>query len=183
MSSPASDAGLPANLFLIGYRATGKSTVGALVAAGLGWSFVDADAVLESRAGMSIREIFQTETEVGFRRRESALLEELCRGLHQVVATGGGVVLAPRNRALLLKSGRCVFLEADAATIESRMQADPVTAGRRPALTVGGRAEIENLLAQRQPLYEQCASARFPVADRSPVQVSGAILDWFREGR
>jgi shikimate kinase len=181
MTSPGCQSGLPANLFLIGYRATGKSTVGALLATELGWTFVDADVVLEARAGMSIREIFQAEGEAGFRRRESALLEELCRGWRQVVATGGGIVLAASNRTLLLQSGRCVWLDADAATIESRMATDPVTAGRRPNLTVGGRDEIESLLAKRQPLYELCASTRIAVAGRTPEQVARAILEWLAE--
>jgi shikimate kinase len=183
MTGLTSDMVLPANLFLIGYRATGKSTVGALVAQGLGWSFVDADAVLESQAGRSIREIFETEGEAGFRARESGLLKEICRQSQQVVATGGGVVLAAQNRELLAQSGDCAWLEADAATIESRMQADPMTAGRRPNLTIGGRAEIGNLLGKRQPLYELCARGRFPVADRTPSQVAVAILEWLRVPR
>jgi shikimate kinase len=178
MSSRASGPPRASNLFLIGYRATGKSTVGELAARELGWSFVDADALLESRAGRSIREIFQAEGEAGFRRRESALLEELCRETEQVVATGGGVVLAAANRDLLARHGLCAWLEADAATIEARMQADPGTAERRPALTIGGRAEIDSLLAQRQPLYEQCANARFPVAGRTPAEIARAIVAW-----
>ncbi len=181
MTSPVIESGVPANLFLIGYRATGKSTVGALLAPKLGWNFVDADALLEARAGMSVREIFLAEGEAGFRRRESALLEQLCQGSRQVVATGGGIVLAPANRQLLLSSGRCALLEADAATIECRLSADPITAGRRPNLTVGGRDEIEAMLALRQPLYEQCAGARFSVVRQTPEQVARAILDWLQK--
>jgi shikimate kinase len=183
MTRLATDASLPPNLFLIGYRATGKSKVARLLAQELGWQSVDADAMLESRAGMSIRELFQSEGEAGFRRRENALLEEICRKRGQVVATGGGVVLAAQNRDLLAKNGVCVLLEADAATIERRMRADPATAERRPALTVGGLAEIESLLGQRGPLYELCASARFAVADRTPEQVAEAILAWLGTAR
>src|SRR5882724_5504761 len=113
MTKAEFDNKLPANLFLIGYRGTGKSTVAGIVAAELGWQKVDADALLEARAGLSIRDIFQAEGEAGFRRRETDLLEEICRGTRQVVATGGGVVLAPQNRELLASHGLCALLEAD----------------------------------------------------------------------
>jgi len=113
----------------------------------LGWKCVDADGLLETKAGMSIREIFELEGEAGFRLRESELLGEICGGSQQVVATGGGVILDRRNRERLIASGVCVLLEADVATIERRLNEDPASAGRRPALTVGGRAEIESLLA------------------------------------
>ena len=180
MTRASFEAGLPRNLFLIGYRGTGKSTVAALVAAELGWQSVDSDAVLETRAGRSIREIFQADGEVGFRRREAELLEEISRSERQVVATGGGVILAPQNRECMAKSGVCALLEADAATIERRLNDDPATAGRRPVLTVGGRAEIENLLNLRQPLYLQCSNARFGVAERTPQEVAGEIVRWLR---
>ncbi len=180
MTQGAVEAGMPANLFLIGYRATGKSTVAKLLAQELGWTAVDADTLLETRSAKTIRDLFQSEGEAGFRKRETELLEEICRGNRQVIATGGGVVLAPRNRELLGANGICLLLEADAATIERRMAADPATAQRRPALSVGGREEIECLLRQRQPLYEVCASARFPVADNSPGQVAHAILAWLQ---
>ncbi len=75
--------------------------------------------------------------------------------------------------------GKCALLEADAATIERRLQQDPATADRRPALTVGGREEIESLLSLRQPLYLQCANARFNVAEQTPKQVAAAIVGWF----
>jgi shikimate kinase len=179
MTRPA----LPRNLFLIGYRGTGKSTVAAIVAVELGWQRVDADAMLEARAGRSIREIFATEGEAGFRKRESDLLEEICQSSRQVVATGGGVVLAPQNRVRLATSGACLLLEADVDTIERRMQGDPASTERRPDLTVGGRAEIEALLAQRQPLYRECARARFDVIDRTPSQVAEAILAWWENER
>src|SRR6516225_5630423 len=96
------------NLFLVGYRGTGKTTVARLLAARLGWEWVDADAVLEGRYGRSIRRIFADEGEAGFRDKEAAVLVDLCRGRRQVVATGGGVVLRPENRARLRAAGRLV---------------------------------------------------------------------------
>src|SRR5437868_11314613 len=96
------------NLFLIGYRGTGKSTVGQIVAKHLGWKFVDADILLEACHGRTIAQIFEDEGEAGFRDKEAALLEEICQGREQVVAMGGGVVLRPGNRERLRNSGFCI---------------------------------------------------------------------------
>ena len=163
-------------LFLIGYRATGKSTVARLLAERLGWGWVDADAVLEERAGHSIKTIFAAEGEAGFRTRESAVLADLCRLRRHVVATGGGVVLSAANRALLRRSGRVVWLTADADTLWQRLQGDAATAERRPALTVGGREEVAEVLRVREPLYRDCADLTVHTADRSPADVAAEIL-------
>src|SRR4051812_17648318 len=102
----------PPRLFLIGYRGTGKSTVGPLLAAALGWEFADADDLIEAAAGRSVADIFAAEGEAGFRDREAAALAELCRGERRVVATGGGAVLRPANRELLAASGFVAWLTA-----------------------------------------------------------------------
>jgi shikimate kinase len=153
---------------LIGYRGTGKSTIARLLAARLGWSWLDADALLEERAGRTIRQVFAEEGEAGFREREATLLEELCRRERCVIATGGGVVLRPGNRERLKASGYCIWLTADAATIWQRLQADAATTERRPALTVGGQAEVEQLLHVREPLYRECANLTVHTAGRAP---------------
>jgi shikimate kinase len=162
-------------LFLIGYRGTGKSTVGPLVAARLGWHFLDADALLEERHGQSIREMFAAVGEAGFRDREAELLAELAGLRRHVVATGGGVVLRPGNRELL-RRGRIAWLAADTDTICRRLAGDPNTADRRPTLTVGGRAEVEQLLAVREPLYRECADVTVDTAVLSPAAAADAIL-------
>ncbi len=93
------------NLFLVSARGSGKSTVGRLLAERLGWGFADADLILEVQTGrFSARCIFADDGEAGFRDLESNLLAEICQGARQVVATGGGVVLRPGNRALLRAS-------------------------------------------------------------------------------
>jgi shikimate kinase len=163
-------------IFLVGYRATGKTTVARLLAKELGWDWVDADERLEQRCGRSIRQIFAEEGEAGFREHEAAVLEELCRCPRQVVATGGGVVLRAANRARLRAAGRVVWLTADAATIWARLQGDPATAERRPALTVGGLAEVEELLRVREPLYRACADLIVDTAERSPEEIVAHIL-------
>jgi shikimate kinase len=162
-------------IFLIGYRGTGKSTVARLLAGRLGWDWLDADAVLEERAGRTIREVFAEEGEAGFRGRESAVLEDLCRCQRHVIATGGGVVLSPDNRARLRAAGRVVWLTADADTIWRRLQTDASTAERRPPLTIGGLAEVRELLRAREPHYLACADHRVDTAGRSPDEVAERV--------
>jgi shikimate kinase len=162
-------------LFLIGYRGSGKTTVGRIIADRLGWAFVDADALLEERFNQTISDIFAAEGESGFRDKESAILAELCQRTDTVIATGGGIVLREENRRLL-KTGFVAWLTTDPATLLARIQADATTAGRRPNLAGGGLAEVEQLLAVREPLYRACADVAVPVAGLSPEQAADAIL-------
>ena len=170
-------------IFLIGYRGTGKSTVARLLADQLGWPWLDADAELEARLGRSVRRVFAEEGEAGFREHEAALLEALCRRERHVIATGGGVILRPTNRELLRASGWVVWLTADVRTLWQRLQGDPDTAERRPALTVGGLAEIEELLRVREPLYREVADFVVETVGRSPEEVAGVIRDEFRRSQ
>jgi len=162
-------------LFLIGYRGTGKSTVAALVAQRLGWESIDADALLEQRAGRSIRQIFEADGEELFRTLEAELLAEMCTRQRIVVATGGGVVVRPENRERLKHAGVVVWLTADAATLWQRLQSCSTTWQRRPNLTVGGLDEIAQQLQLREPWYAECAHGVVDTASLSPEQVVGAI--------
>ena len=166
----------PDSIFLIGYRCTGKTTVGKLLAAELGWQWTDADQVLEQRHGRTIAQLFAEGGEAGFRNLEATLLKELCTSRGQVVATGGGVILRPENRAQLKAAGQVVWLRADPDTIWRRLQMDPATAERRPNLTTGGRAEIEELLRVREPLYRACAHFCVDTAGRNPEEVVRLIV-------
>lgn len=163
-------------IFLIGPRGSGKTTVARLLAGRLGWFWVDADAVLEEAAGRSIREVFAVEGEVGFRARESAILAELATREQHVIATGGGVVLRPENRDRLRATGVVVWLSADVETLWHRIAADATTAERRPALGVGGREEVAQVLLAREPLYRACAHHALRTDNRSPEQVVEEVL-------
>lgn len=144
---------------LIGYRGTGKSTLAAPLAQWLGWEWLDADVELERRAGRSIQDIFATHGEPEFRRLERELLSELLKRDRLVLAAGGGAILNEATRADMKSAGPVIWLQASADTIERRLATDPTTGQRRPNLTSsGGRAEIERLLAMREPLYRECAT-------------------------
>jgi shikimate kinase len=170
-------------LFLIGYRGTGKSTVAQLLAQRLGWDWVDADATLETQHGRSVRDIFAEEGEAPFRDKEEAVLDALCGLERRVIATGGGVILRKANRDRLSAAGKVVWLTADADTIQRRLQADPTTPVRRPALTVGGQAEIEEALRSREPLYRACANLTVATEGRTPETVAELILDMIAPSR
>jgi shikimate kinase len=123
-------------IFLIGYRGTGKSTVARLLADKLGLEAIDADHELELRAGKTIRRIFAEDGEKAFRDLESTLLAEFGERDGVVIATGGGVVLRPENRAIL-RTGRVVWLSAPADVLWRRMCDDESTRERRPDLAQG----------------------------------------------
>jgi shikimate kinase len=170
MSTPSPAAALL--VFLIGYRCTGKTTIAQLLAGRLGWKSIDADEILEAQASRSIQQVFAEEGELGFRNREHAVLRELCWLERKVVSTGGGVVLRPENRKRLKESGVVVWLTADVDTICARLQEDDATASRRPALTVGGRAEVEELLLTREPLYRELAQFTVDTVGRTPETIA-----------
>jgi shikimate kinase len=163
-------------LYLIGYRGTGKTTVGRLLAERVGWKFIDADVVLESVAGKSIKDIFAAEGEAGFRDREGQNLRELSARTQCIIATGGGIVLRDENSRILNDTGFVVWLTAPVEEIAVRIAADPSTSDRRPNLTVGGAVEIADLLEQREPLYRACADLEIDTSGRSPEFVVERIL-------
>jgi shikimate kinase len=162
-------------IFLIGFRCTGKTTVARLLAEKLGWDWSDADSLLEARYGKSIRQIFASEGEAGFRDKEEQILAEACQLQRCVIATGGGVILRDINRKRMRSAGKVVWLTADAQTIWDRFQADPATLNRRPPLTVGGLAEIEEVLKMREPLYRACADLIISTAGRSTEEIAQQI--------
>jgi shikimate kinase len=164
------------NLFLIGSRGAGKTTVGKLLAERLQWHFVDADILVQARLGKSIQEIFQESGEAAFRSQEKALLQEICRKSHQVVATGGGVVLCEENRRQMRVAGKVVWLTAEPETLWQRIKADSSSKMQRPNLTVGGKEEIQQMLHARTPLYQSCADHAFPTTDMSPDEVTESIF-------
>jgi shikimate kinase len=160
-------------LVLVGYRGTGKTTVGRILADRLGLPFVDADAELEARAGRPIARIFDERGEAGFREEEAALIEELGGRMGLVLATGGGAVLRESNRRVLRRLGTVVWLTAEPAAIVARLRDDP--AGR-PALTpMGLLDEVASVLERRRALYREVADFEVATDGLTPGEIAEAV--------
>jgi shikimate kinase len=171
------------NVYLIGYRGSGKTCVAGHLAELLQLPWADADAELERRAGRTIREIFAADGERAFRDLESAVLTDLAERGGQVIALGGGVVLREANRAVLRRSGRTVWLRAQPETLWQRIEGDPTTGDRRPNLTAhGGIEEVRRLLDARTPFYEESADLALDTEDKSPAEIAQAIAAWLATG-
>jgi shikimate kinase len=142
------------NIFLTGYRCTGKTTLGRALARCLAWEFVDMDDLLVAEAGQSITEMVAEKGWPHFRLLERRLLSRLTERDRQVVGTGGGIILDPANVADMRAAGRVIWLHSRPETILRLIQTDPRSHRMRPALTDQGlREEVETTLRQREPLY------------------------------
>ena len=165
------------SIALIGYRGTGKTTIAQQLALQVGYDWIDADVEVELRAGKSIAEIFAESGEEVFRDLESAVVHDLCQKESTILALGGGAVLREENRQSLLSCQAVVWLKASVETILSRISGDPTTADRRPNLTnQGGRTEIEELLAVREPIYRACATLEVDTDNKSPAAIAEEIV-------
>jgi shikimate kinase len=166
-----------ANIFLIGMMGAGKTTVGRALAKRLGLVFSDADRELVERTGVPVATIFEIEGEAGFRRRESALLEELAGRSGLVVATGGGVVLSEPNRKLMRSRGTVVYLRARLERLWDRTRHD----SSRPLLaTPDPRATLARLLEQREPLYLECAHVVVDTGAQSASALAARVATTLR---
>ncbi|MCX7897287.1 MAG: shikimate kinase [Rhodocyclaceae bacterium] len=142
------------NLYLVGMMGAGKTTVGRKLASYLGRPFIDLDQEIEKSTGVSIPMIFEIEGEAGFRLREAQALESCAAKRNLIVATGGGIVLHPMNRARLRASGVVVYLTAPPGVLHARTAGDK----SRPLLQVADPlARIARLCAWRDPLYREIA--------------------------
>ena len=163
-----------ANIYLIGPRGCGKTTVGSLLASQLGRPFIDLDHYLARRTGHCIADIVNAAGWPEFRRIESLCLAECGAKSGQVIATGGGIVLDAANRAFLNANGAVIWLDAPLELICRRLDENP-EAAQRPALTMlDPAAEIAAVMAEREPLYQSCCHNRIAGAAR-PEAVCAAI--------
>ena len=164
-------------LVLIGYRGTGKSTVGRILADCLRLPFVDADVSLEMRFEIPISEVFRESGEPIFRDLEEETLTQITCGPPSVLATGGGAVLRESNRLRLKEFGWIVWLSASSEMIQARLSSNPNALANRPALTAGGTlAEVAEVLAVRRPIYQELADVEVSTDGRTPAEVALAIL-------
>jgi shikimate kinase len=167
---PADD---DAPIFLIGFMASGKTTVGRLLAERLDWAFVDLDKVIEDAAGKTVPDIFAAEGEAGFRKRETEALREVAKRRKTVVATGGGAPCRDENIEAMLAEGRVFWLDVPA---EEAVRRAGKSSGR-PLLDAAADAvaAAQKLLRARRPFYER-AHAGVETLDRTPRQIVEGLL-------
>lgn len=167
------------SIVLIGYRCSGKSAAGRRLAEAWGLPFVDTDALVETRAGISIYQIFKTQGEAEFRRLERDVLMSLPTDRPQIVAAGGGIVASPLNCERLRELGDVVFLHASPDVTRKRMRRREREDGPSPSLTGRNwKDEVEDVLAQRLPLYRSAMDIELNAdadADTLPRLIAAAI--------
>ncbi|TAK41569.1 MAG: shikimate kinase [Betaproteobacteria bacterium] len=157
----------------------GKTTVGRLLARRLRRPFYDSDHEVEHRCGVEIAVIFDIEGEAGFRAREAQVIDELSALDGVVLATGGGAVLDPANRQRLAARGTVVYLHALPADLYPRIRHDR----KRPLLaTPDPRLRLEQLYAQRDPLYREIADFVVDTARQSASVLARDLLQRLEEG-
>lgn len=162
-------------IVLTGFMGAGKTTVGALLAERLGWTFVDSDHAVEARAGMTVAEIFERRGEAAFREMEAEAVRAIAGSRHVVLALGGGALESAATREFLasLPQVRVVFLEAPLDTLVGRC-AGQADAPVRPILR--DRERLAARWQARQPLYRE-AHLTVATAGRSPGGVVDSIAE------
>ena len=165
----------PGHVALVGLSGTGKSTVAPLLAARRGLAAVDLAGMVAAAAGRPVAQIFASDGEAAFRAMESAALARTLAGPPAVVATGGGVVLDPANRAALAEQSTVVWLRSRPSVLAERLAASDE---ERPLLAGGADAAVERLAemaSQRGPLYEELADVALVVDGRTAAEVVDAL--------
>lgn len=157
---------------------SGKSTIGRRLANRLQRPFVDADAALEERCGVSVATVFDIEGESGFRERESRLLADLLAQPDMVIATGGGVVVTEANRDMLRRDATVIYLQTSLAELWNRLQNDrkrPLLQGDNP------KQRLADLLVTRESLYEAVADVTVRSRRQSAERMTGEIIRSLRQ--
>jgi shikimate kinase len=163
------------NIVLIGYRGTGKSEVGALLADRLKMACIGMDAEIVRQAGISIPEIVETYGWSKFRDMESEVTRKLSGQDNVIIYTGGGVIERPENMAALQKNACIIWLKASVNTIVERIE----DGTQRPALTDGKTftREVTDILSQRVPKYRSAAQHEIDTDKLTPKQVADRIIE------
>jgi len=165
------------NIYLVGYRCTGKTTVGRALALRLDWKFCDTDTIITAAEERSIARIVADRDWPYFRALETKCLRQLARQTSIVAATGGGIVLNPANIDYMQDSGTIIWLTARPDTILARLVQDPTTAASRPALTgQTTNEEIVTTLEARRHLYSRAADFTVATDDAGPDDIAATIL-------
>lgn len=170
------------NIFLIGFRAVGKSTIGRCLAEKLGYQFLDTDEMIVRKMGCSVQQIVTTQGWDAFRQCESEMLLLAAQGESRVVATGGGAILHEQAWAEIRPKAMVVWLKADLAELTRRLREDQCTAGLRPSLGGGDLfAELADVLSARTPLYSQTADLMVDTSELAVAEIVTHICQAYRQ--
>lgn len=162
---------LKSNIALVGMMGTGKSTVGVALASRLGWTFVDSDSEIERVEESKISEMFATSGEAYFREVESRVLNEILNGEKQIVATGGGAVLADANRKVMKENSLVIALTAPAEVIIDRVKQDRT----RPLLQGNLEERVHTIMEARKHAYD-FADVQFDTSQYTIDELVDVIL-------
>ncbi len=164
------------NIFLVGFMASGKTSVGIALSRISGWPLVDADDEIERRSGKSIEVIFRDSGEDAFRELERMAISDLCQREGRIIAAGGGAFVDEANRSRMLESGEVFCLNASPETIYQRLSAQAGNESVRPLLAVGDPlGRIQELVAQRQAAYSE-AHHTIQTDKMTPNDIANLIL-------
>jgi shikimate kinase len=146
------------NIVLVGYRAAGKSTLGKKISALLDMPYLDIDRGIEQRIGeQTLTDFYGEVGEEGFRPLETEVVVEMCQAQRAVIAFGAGSLMRAANQEAARHNALVVYLQVGVAELWRRIQLDPSSGHTRPNLSGGGIAEVEEMLALREPTYLACA--------------------------
>lgn len=165
------------NIVLIGYRCSGKTAIGRVLADELGMGFADTDVLIEEDTGESIEVIIKTKSWDHFRNLESGVIERISGKDNQVIATGGGVVVNQENIKALKKDGWVVWLDARSDVLMDRMQKELHSGNIRPSLTgADPLAEIEEVMNARRPMYQEAGDFVVDTTGLSEPEAAALIM-------
>ena len=170
------------NIILIGYRCTGKTSVGRILSERLCLPFFDTDDLIIEQAGMSISKIVEEGGWDLFRRKEKETIKSLSSMRDSIIATGGGVFENQENGEVLRKNGLFVWLTADAKTITERMLADQTSPARRPSLSDDKiYTETAMILKRREPAYRELADLTIDTSERNIDSIADEICNFLKK--
>jgi shikimate kinase len=166
----------PSSIILIGYRATGKSTMGTRLAQALGFSFIDTDQAIEQQEGQCIRDIVQQHNWDYFRQKEKETLLKFSTEKNHVIATGGGAVLHQDIWPEIKQNNLVIWLQADIETICTRLANDTISESQRPSLTGADiQQEVADVLTARTPLYKKSSNLTLDAAQTVEDNISSVL--------
>ena len=171
------------NIVLIGYRCSGKTSVGELLAKTLGWLFTDTDRMIEEYAGCSTESIIRDMGWGKFRSVEREIVKLISMKDRMVIATGGGIVMDRQNVENLKKNGWIIWLEAKDEILKRRMENDSSNGNTRaPILGVDSLEEINTVLGQRKPLYREMGDTSIDCSNLTIMETVDIIIEGLPEG-